>query len=207
MGRVRASRPVSTRPRRPCPFFCAAKSNFKVPMVLILFSVSPVFSRASAEVGGALYPRVGAGRLMFGTPAARRPYLFNDLVSAPRNAPLPKLVGMARRSAASFQSRQRGSQITAMQMSSASFQSAQFSVAPARKSDHGDANEFSQFSVSPVFSRASAGVRSRLAGIGGQKTNRKQARLWKFSFFESHIRATNAPARRSSIMTRSLPLS
>jgi len=33
MGRVRASRPVSTRPRRPCPFFCAAKSNFKVPMV------------------------------------------------------------------------------------------------------------------------------------------------------------------------------
>jgi hypothetical protein len=80
MGRVRASRPVSTRPRRPCPFFCAAKSNFKVPMVLILFSVSPVFSRASAGVGAPLYPRVDAGRLMFGTPAARRPYLLNDLV-------------------------------------------------------------------------------------------------------------------------------
>jgi len=55
-----------------------------------------------------------------------------------------------------------------------------------------------QFSVA----QASAGVRSRLAGIGGQKTKRTQARLWKFSFFESHIRATNAPARRSSIMTR-----
>ncbi len=55
-----------------------------------------------------------------------------------------------------------------------------------------------QFSVA----QASAGVRSRLAGIGGQKTKRTQARLWKFSFFESHIRATNAPARRTSIMTR-----
>jgi hypothetical protein len=54
-----------------------------------------------------------------------------------------------------------------------------------------------QFSVA----QASAGARSRLAGIGGQKTKRKQARLWKFSFFESHIRATNAPARRTSIMT------
>ena len=57
-----------------------------------------------------------------------------------------------------------------MQMSAASFQSAQFSVAPARGSDRGNANECSQFSVSPVFSRASAGVRSRLAGIGGQKS-------------------------------------
>ena len=55
-------------------------------------------------------------------------------------------------------------------MSYESFQSSQFSVAPARGSDHGDANECSQFSVSPVFSRASAGVRSRLAGIGGQKS-------------------------------------
>jgi len=64
-----------------------------------------------------------------------------------------------------------------------------------------------KFSVSPVFSRASAGVRSRLAGIGGQKTNRKQARLRKFSFFESHIRATNAPARRSSILTIMLIMS
>ncbi|NBR48865.1 hypothetical protein EBU02_08490 [bacterium] len=54
-----------------------------------------------------------------------------------------------------------------------------------------------QFSVA----QASAGVRSRLAGIGVQKTKRTQARLWKFSFFESHIRATNAPARRISIMT------
>jgi hypothetical protein len=54
-----------------------------------------------------------------------------------------------------------------------------------------------QFSVA----QASAGVRSRLAGIGGQKTKRTQARLWKFSFFESHIRATNAPARRTSIVT------
>jgi len=46
-----------------------------------------------------------------------------------------------------------------------------------------------QFSVA----QASAGVRSRLAGIGGQKTKRTQARLWKFAFFESHIRATDAP--------------
>jgi hypothetical protein len=45
----------------------------------------------------------------------------------------------------------------------------------------------SQFSVIPVFSRASAGLRSRLAGIGGQKTKRKQSRLWKFSFFESQV--------------------
>ena len=34
MGRVRESRPVSTRPRRPCPPFSAAKSNFKGTMVL-----------------------------------------------------------------------------------------------------------------------------------------------------------------------------
>ena len=45
--------------------------------------------------------------------------------------------------------------------------------------------------------RASAGVRSRLAGIGGQKKKRTQARLGKFAFFESHIRATNAPALRN----------
>ena len=42
-----------------------------------------------------------------------------------------------------------------------------------------------------------AGVRSRLAGIGGQKTKRTQARLGTFAFFESHIRATNAPALRN----------
>jgi len=45
------------------------------------------------------------------------------------------------------------------------------------------------------LARASAGDRSWLAEIGGQKMKRTQARLWKFTFFESHIRATNAPAR------------
>ena len=126
----------------------------------------PSRSRAARRLEAPLYSRDGASRLLFGTPAARRPYLLNDLVSAPRNAPLPKLVGMARRSAASFQL-------------------AQLSVAPARESDHGDANEFSQFSVSPAFSRASAGVRSRFTGIGGQKTNRKQARLRKVAFLKA----------------------
>ena len=94
-----------------------------------------------------------------------------------------------------------------MQMSAASFQSAQFSVAPARGSDRGNANECSQFSVSPVFSRASAGVRSRLAGIGGQKSETEASSLAEVFFFESHIRSTNAPARRISVLTRSLPLS
>jgi len=127
--------------------------------------------------------------------------------------------------------------------SAASFQSAQFSVAPARESDHGDANEFSQFSVSPAFSRASAGVRSRRCKWvqpvfsqpsfqsrqrGSQitacrdwrsKNEPEASSLAEGCFFESHIRATNAPARRSSILTimlimskntlltRSLPLS
>ena len=82
-----------------------------------------------------------------------------------------------------------------------------FSVAPARESDHGDANEFSQFSVSPVFSRASAGVGSRFTGIGGQKSETEASSIAEVFFFESHIRSTNAPARRISILTRSLPLS
>ena len=47
---------------------------------------------------------------------------------------------------------------------------------------------------SPSFqSHQHAGVRSRLAGIGGQKTKRTQARLGRL-LFDSHIRATNAPA-------------
>jgi hypothetical protein len=33
-----------------------------------------------------------------------------------------------------------------------------------------------------AFSQPSAGDRSRLAGIGGQKMKRTQARLWKFAF-------------------------
>jgi hypothetical protein len=78
---------------------------------------------------------------------------------------------------------QLGSQITAMRMSAASFQSAQFSVAPARESDHGNANECSQFSVISVFSRASAGVRSRLAGIGGQKSETEASSLAEVFFF------------------------
>jgi hypothetical protein len=49
-------------------------------------------------------------------------------------------------------------------------------------SDSVSAKECIQFSVIPVFSRASAGDRSRLAGIGGQKMKRTQARLWKFAF-------------------------
>ena len=40
----------------------------------------PSRSRAARRLEEPLYPRVGASRLMFGTPAARRPYLFNDLV-------------------------------------------------------------------------------------------------------------------------------
>ena len=40
----------------------------------------PSRSRAARRLEEPLYPRVGAGRLMFGTPTARRPYLFNDLV-------------------------------------------------------------------------------------------------------------------------------
>jgi hypothetical protein len=94
-----------------------------------------------------------------------------------------------------------------MKMSAASFQSSQLSVAPARESDHGNANECSQFSVISVFSRASAGVRSRLAGIGGQKSETEASSLAKVFFFESHIRATNAPVHRIPILTRSLPLS
>jgi hypothetical protein len=35
--------------------------------------------RPSLMPKAALYPRDGASRLMFGTPAARRHYLFNDL--------------------------------------------------------------------------------------------------------------------------------
>jgi len=60
--------------------------------------------------------------------------------------------------------------------------------------------DLSRRSGNPRYEGArSAGVRSRLAGIGGQKTKRKQDRLRKVAFFESHIRATNAPARRISI--------
>ena len=44
------------------------------------------------------------------------------------------------------------------------------------------AKECIQFSVIPVYSRASAEDRSWLAGIGGQKMKRTQARLWKFAF-------------------------
>ncbi len=40
----------------------------------------PSRSRAARRLEAPLYPRDGALRLMFGTPAARRPYLFNDLV-------------------------------------------------------------------------------------------------------------------------------
>jgi hypothetical protein len=39
----------------------------------------PSRSRAARRLEAALYPRDGASRLMFGTPAARRHYLFNDL--------------------------------------------------------------------------------------------------------------------------------
>jgi len=35
--------------------------------------------RPSLALKAPLYPRDGASRLMFGTPAARRPYPFNDL--------------------------------------------------------------------------------------------------------------------------------
>jgi len=89
MGRVRASRPVSTRPRRPCPFFCAAKSNFKVPMVLILFSVSPAFSRASAEVGGAFVSqsRRGAPNVWDTGGAASLPFKRFGFSSAQRAPP------------------------------------------------------------------------------------------------------------------------
>jgi len=38
------------------------------------------YRRPSLAPKGPLYPRDGAARMMFGTPAARRPYLFNDLV-------------------------------------------------------------------------------------------------------------------------------
>jgi hypothetical protein len=38
-----------------------------------------------------------------------------------------------------------------------------------------------------------------LPGLAVKKAKLKQARLRKFSFFESHIRATNAPARRIPI--------
>jgi hypothetical protein len=62
-------------------------------------------------------------------------------------------------------------------------------------------NECCQFSVRLVFSRASAGVRSRLAGIGVQKSEMEASSLAEVFFFESHIRSTNAPARRSSIMS------
>ena len=48
----------------------------------------PSRSRAARRLEEPLYPRVGAGRLMFGTPTARRPYLFNDLVlSSVQRAP------------------------------------------------------------------------------------------------------------------------
>ena len=82
-----------------------------------------------------------------------------------------------------------------------------FSVAPARETDHANANECCQFSVSPVFSRASAGVRSRLAGIGVQKSEMEASSLAEVFFFESHIRSTNAPARRISILLIMLILS
>jgi hypothetical protein len=61
-------------------------------------------------------------------------------------------------------------------------------------------DELRELSVIPVFSRASAGVRSRLAGIGGQKSETEASSLAEVFFFESHIRSTNAPARRISVL-------
>ena len=107
----------------------------------------------------------------------------------------------------SFQSRQRGSWITAMQMSSASFQSAQLSVAPARESDHGDANEFSQFSVAPIFQSRQRGSQITACRDWRSKNEPEASSLAEGCFFESHIRATNAPARRISIMLILLILS
>ena len=96
-GQVRANRPVSTRPRRPCPLSFALQSPISKNQwslcILTLKKVGmarrcrptlapdlPSRSRAARRLEAPLYPTDGASRLMCGTPAARRPYLFNDLV-------------------------------------------------------------------------------------------------------------------------------
>ena len=61
--------------------------------------------------------------------------------------------------------------------------------------------DLSRRSGNPRYEGArSAGVRSRLAGIGGQKSETEASSLAEVFFFESHIRATNAPARRIPIL-------